>query len=236
MFLWGARLLLSKHGDGAQSPGSTHFHRHTGQGAGSLWTRPRTPPEAEADWLVHTHDRGCFPWLALLRLLSFSFFRLGWVITPSFQVSPHPTPVRTRGIWLREQTWAWPFASIWHFPSLRAVTWDNVKKDESKTFLLWLEVSHVCRCSNCSRKEVRRVWGLRVELKSQMAFRQLAAKGPEMLMPWEKKKKIEVKVQKTLRNWKSCSILFSTPGWMTFSWVSWNTNILSFKIKVTLLF
>ena len=131
----------------------------------------------------HTHPRGCFPWQALLWLLSFSSFRSGWVITPAVQVSP-----LVRGNVAQRSDLSRLFTSAWHFPSHRAVIWDNVKRHERKrTFSLWLEVGHNCRCSDCSWKEVR-VEDLWFELKGQMAFWQLTVKCPEMWMPWEKKK------------------------------------------------
>lgn len=185
-FLWEAVLLLSKY-RGLNTVSSFHplsfSQAHMARRGPFFESGPSHPTkQKQVNWF-DAHQRGCFLWLAFLRLLSFSSFRNGWVITPPFQVSSF-----VPGSIAQRSDLSQAFTSIWHFSSRNGVTWDYVKRDErKKAFSLWLEVGHVCRCSSCSLKEVR-VWGLWFELKGQMAFWQRATKGPEMLMPWEKKK------------------------------------------------
>jgi hypothetical protein len=62
-------------------------------------------------------------------LLSFSFFRNGWVITPPFQIS-----LSIPGIMAQRSDLSPAFTSIWHGPSCSSVTWDVVKRDERKKY------------------------------------------------------------------------------------------------------
>lgn len=103
-FLWEAVLLLSKY-RGLNTVSSFHplsfSQAHMARRGPFFESGPSHPTkQKQVNWFG-THRRGCFLWLAFLRLLSFSSFRNGWVITPPFQVSSF-----VPGSKLKDQTWA----------------------------------------------------------------------------------------------------------------------------------
>lgn len=135
-FLWEAVLLLSKY-RGLNTVSSFHplsfSQAHMARRGPFFESGPSHPTkQKQVNWF-DAHQRGCFLWLAFLRLLSFSSFRNGWVITPPFQVSSF-----VPGSIAQRSDLSQAFTSIWHFSSRNGVTWDYVKRDERKKSIFTL--------------------------------------------------------------------------------------------------